>query len=238
MITLYGFGPAFGQPDPSPFVVKAMLLLKLAGLTYQENHRGYRTAPKGKLPYIDDDGVKVADSSFIRFHIEQKYRFDYDAGLSPEQRAAAWAVEKMLEDHFYWTMVDARWMIDANFNAGPAKYFDGAPAPLRPFIKMMIRRTVAKRLKAQGMGAHRRPEIEELARRDLAAVAALLGDKPYLMGDAPCGADATLYAFLSGTLVPIFQTPILDAARGHAALVAYVERGRAQWFPDVAPAGN
>ena len=35
MITLYTFGPAFGLPDASPFVIKAELLLKLAGLPYQ-----------------------------------------------------------------------------------------------------------------------------------------------------------------------------------------------------------
>jgi hypothetical protein len=28
MITLYAFGPAFGLPDPSPFVTKAEVLLK------------------------------------------------------------------------------------------------------------------------------------------------------------------------------------------------------------------
>ncbi len=34
MITLHTFGPAFGQPDPSPFVMKAMALLKLSGQPY------------------------------------------------------------------------------------------------------------------------------------------------------------------------------------------------------------
>ena len=36
MITLRTFGPYFGLPDASPFVIKAMLLLKFAGLEYQE----------------------------------------------------------------------------------------------------------------------------------------------------------------------------------------------------------
>jgi glutathione S-transferase len=76
MITLYTFGPHFGLPDGSPFVTKTMLLLKFAGLPYQENRQGYGRAPKGKLPYIDDAGIVVADSTFIRFHIEKKYGFD------------------------------------------------------------------------------------------------------------------------------------------------------------------
>ena len=85
MITLYTFGPYFGLPDASPFVTKAMLLLKIAGLAYSEDRGGYFKAPKGKLPYINDDGLIIADSTFIRFHVEKKYGFDYDAGLNAEQ---------------------------------------------------------------------------------------------------------------------------------------------------------
>jgi hypothetical protein len=40
MITLYTFGPYFGLPDGNPFVMKAMLLLKFAGLPCEENRRG------------------------------------------------------------------------------------------------------------------------------------------------------------------------------------------------------
>ena len=50
MITLYTFGPAFGLPDPSPFVTKVEVLLKMAGLAYGTNTTGFRRAPKGKLP--------------------------------------------------------------------------------------------------------------------------------------------------------------------------------------------
>jgi hypothetical protein len=49
MITLYTFGSAFGLPDPSPFVTKAEVLLKMTGLAYQTDPTGFRRAPKGKL---------------------------------------------------------------------------------------------------------------------------------------------------------------------------------------------
>jgi hypothetical protein len=39
MITLKGFGPAFGLPDPSPFVTKVEMLLKMAGLPYGRHPR-------------------------------------------------------------------------------------------------------------------------------------------------------------------------------------------------------
>jgi glutathione S-transferase len=80
--------------------MKTMLLLKLAGLPYEEKRASPLSAPKRKLPYIEDDGVIVPDSTFIRFHIEKKYGIDFDAGLLPEQKAAAWSIEKMWRSTF------------------------------------------------------------------------------------------------------------------------------------------
>jgi len=100
-IRLYGFRPAGGLPDASPFVVKTMILLKMAGLDYVSDGSGYSRAPKGKLPFIDDDGTLVPDSTFIRFHIEERYGFDFDAGLTPTQKAIGWCAEKLCEEHLY-----------------------------------------------------------------------------------------------------------------------------------------
>ncbi|MGB5086844.1 MAG: Tom37 metaxin N-terminal-like domain-containing protein, partial [Methylocystis silviterrae] len=114
-ITLYCFRPVAGLPDASPFVTKAMVLLKMAGLDYVEDRSGFSKAPKGKQPYINDDGETVADSTFIRFHIEKKYGVDFDAQLSDAQKAVGWCVEKMCEEHLYWVIVHTRWMDDGNF---------------------------------------------------------------------------------------------------------------------------
>src|SRR5215468_12141155 len=109
MITLEGFGPAFGLPDPSPFVTKAEMLLKMAGLPYTVDTSGFNKAPKGKLPYVIDNGEIIADSTFIRWHIEKKYGIDFDRGLSAEQRAIGWAFEKMAENQLYWAVVEESW---------------------------------------------------------------------------------------------------------------------------------
>jgi glutathione S-transferase len=234
MITLYCFGPRFGLPDPSPFVLKTMTLLRIAGLDYVESQEGLRRAPKGKLPYIDDDGTIVADSIFIRFHLERKYGIDFDAGLSAEQRAQAWAIEKMLEEHAYWAMVYERWMIDANFERGPARFFDGVPALVRPLVKAFIRRRVARSLYLQGFGRHSGREIGELGVRDVEALSTLLGDKPFLFGDEPCGGDATAFAFVAETMAPITDSAMRTAAEGHANLVSYRDRLMATYLPQFA----
>ena len=156
MITLYAFGTAFGLPDPSPFVTKAEVLLKMAGLAYRIDNTGFRRAPKGKLPYIDDEGERIADSTFIRWHLENKYHIDFEKGLSAERRAIGWAFEKMAEDNLYWALVDARWFDDTNFAKGPREFFRKIPAPVRPLVIAFIRRQLKGTLYGQGMGRHNR----------------------------------------------------------------------------------
>jgi glutathione S-transferase len=232
MITLYAFGPAFGLPDPSPFVMKAEVLLKMAGLPYRVDTTGFRKAPKGKLPYIDDDGECIADSTFIRWHLEKKYRADFDPGLNAADRAVAWAFEKMAEDHLYWTIVDARWTDDGNFAKGPSQFFRSVPAPMRPLVTAMVRRSVRKNLHGHGMGRHSGSEIVQLGTRGIDALADFLGAKPYFMGAAASGVDATIFAFVAGALCPQFDTPLRTAAERRDNLKRYVGRMTAAYYPD------
>jgi glutathione S-transferase len=86
------------------------------------------------------------------------------------------------------------------------------------------------------MGRHGPQEIAAIAAKGVEAVAAILGDKPYLMGSQPCGADATLFAFAAGLLCPHFNTPIRAAAEAHLNLVYYVSRMTHQYFPELGQA--
>jgi glutathione S-transferase len=232
MITLYTFGPAFGLPDPSPFVTKVEVLLKMAGLAYRVDTSGFRKAPKGKLPYIDDDGERVADSTFIRWYLETRYQIDFDKGLSPGQRAIGWAFEKMAEDNLYWALVDARWFDERNFAKGPIRFFQKIPAPMRPLIVAVIRRQLRRTLHGQGMGRHTRADIIRLGTRSITAIAEFLGSKPFFMGSEPTGVDATIFAFAAGMLCPLFDTPIRTAAESHTNLRGYVGRMAARYYPD------
>ena len=231
MITLESFGPAFGLPDPSPFVTKVEMLLKMAGLPYAVDTSGFNKAPKGKLPYIIDDGEIVADSTFIRWHIETKYNIDFDRGLSAEQRAIAWAFEKMLEEHLYWAHVYERWLDDANFAKGPANFFRKLPTPIRTFVVPIIRRRVRQALYGQGFGRHSPKEVVALGTRSIDATASFLGTKPYMMGTEPTGLDATAFAFIAGALCPLFETPLRTAAERHDNLRRYVGRITMRFYP-------
>lgn len=234
MLTLHVFGPDFGLPDPSPFCMKALVLLKMAGLEFETATADLRKAPKGKAPYLVDNGSLVADSTFIRFHLESKYGIEFDAGLDEAQRGIALAFEKMCEDNLYWAMVHARWVRDDNFNAGPIKFFKAAPALIRPLVVKMVRGKIRRDLKGQGFGNHSEAEVVALAKRGIDGLAAFLGEKPYLMGEKPCGADAIVYSTVAGLLCNHFDTPLIEATARHDNLVAYNNRMTAQYFPDIA----
>ena len=77
MLTVYKFGPAWGTPDISPFVVKLETYLRLAGIPYDTKPGDPRKAPKRKIPYIVDDGTVVGDSRFIVEHLETKRGIGY-----------------------------------------------------------------------------------------------------------------------------------------------------------------
>jgi glutathione S-transferase len=227
MITLHGLGEGFGLPEISPYVTKTEVQLKMAGLAYVKALASPAQSPKGQVPFIDVAGTRVADSTFIRAFLERTYGLDFDEGLDAPQRAQAWAVERMMENHFGWTLATDRWLCPVNFAKGPAHFFDGAPEGVRESVQDEVRRNV----RAVGIGRHTDLEIVALAVNSLAAVSAILGEKPYLFGHRPCGADATVFGLLAGVLTPFFDGEIRRRAEGFGNLVAYVDRLMAQFYP-------
>ncbi|MBL8555990.1 MAG: glutathione S-transferase family protein [Phenylobacterium sp.] len=228
MITLYGAGEGFGLPEISPYVIKTEVQLKMAGLTYAKAQASPDEGPKGQVPFVDAAGARIGDSTFIRGYIERTYGIDFDEGLSPEQRATAWALERMMENHYGWALCHERWLDAENFAKGPSRFFDGAPEAVRDATMDQVRLN----LRAVGIGRHTDLEIVALGVRSLAAVAAILGDRRYLFGDRPCGADATVFALLASTLTPFFTGELRRRAEGFGTLVAYVDRLMAQFYPE------
>ena len=158
MITLYGFGPSFGLPEISPYVTKTEVQLKMAGLDYRKEVGRPDRSPKGQLPFIEDEGELVSDSTFIRAHLEATYGVDLDAGLDAAGRATAWTVERMIENHLGWCMIHSRWVLKANFEKGPAHFFDGAPEAVREGLRQDFRHFRADRVLAAVFLDERYPE--------------------------------------------------------------------------------
>jgi glutathione S-transferase len=234
MIKLYQFPPAFGLPNASPFCMKVETYLRMAGLPY-ECPRGadFRKAPKGKLPYIVDDGDNgklVADSTLIIDYLKATYGDKLDARLSAAQRALGVLIQRTFEESLYWPLVHSRWLDDVGFAKVNEAVFGRMKFPLRQIIPVLGRRSLRKQLHAQGTGRHSREEIYAIGCRDITALSDVLGDQPYFLGDEPASVDATGYAFLANLL----WVPIDLPMRAHAAklpnLEAYCQRMKARYF--------
>jgi glutathione S-transferase len=232
MITLSGFGPNFGLPEVSPYVTKTEVHLRMAGLAYEKHPSSPAQSPKGQLPFIEDGGKLIGDSTFIRMHIEREYGIDFDAGLSPLERATALAIELMVDRELSPAFVYFRWLVPANFEKGPAQFFNNAPPEQREAIKKDVLERVRASFLARGIGRHNEQEITLLAERSLDALDVFIGDKPYLMGDQPCGADAFIFSTLAGTMTPYFNSPVREAAIARPRLVAYVSRMMDRFYPE------
>ena len=231
MIKLHQFAPAFGLPNASPFCMKVETYLRMAGLPYQLVNSGdVLRAPKGKLPVIDDDGTVVADSSFIIEHLKARYGDPLDSGLTPPQRALALALQHLFEDSLYWALLYTRWIEEPGWAlTGPA-FFGALPVPVRWVLPPLARRGIRAELRGHGMGRHHAAEIHAIGCRDLGAVADLLGEQPYMLGDSPSSIDATAYAFLANVLWAPLDSPLQRHARTRPTLDAYCQRMKARYF--------
>jgi glutathione S-transferase len=236
MITLYGTGPMFGLPHASPFVMKAEVLLKMSGLPYKNAKANLRKAPKGKMPYMDDNGTIVADSAFIRMHLENKHGIDFSGGYAPHDQGVGWAINALMEDHIYWLNVNDRWLNDENFFKGPVHFFDEAPALIRPLIVRIVRGKVRKNNSVHGIGRHTPEERLQLGKKAVDAASDILGSNPYILGKRACGADATAYGFLKSLACPLFQSQLREYAETKANIMDYLKRMTAEFYPEFANA--
>ena len=233
MITLYQFPPALGLPNASPFCLKLELYLRMADLPYRNAYTlELHKAPKGKLPWIDDDGMAMADSGLIIDYLKRKYGDPLDGDLSPLLRARGLAITRLLEEHLYWTVLHDRWITEEGWALTGPGFFGGMPWPLRAIVPIVARRGIRAELRGHGMGRHAPEQIHALGIADVDALAALLGDQPYFLGAQATSVDAVATAFLANILMVPLETPIKAAAAGHANLVGYCRRMAQRYFPE------
>lgn len=233
MIKLYQFAPGFGLPNASPFCMKVETYMRMVGLPFELDNRGQLLkAPKGKLPFIEDDGERIGDSNFILAHLKRKYGDPLDTQLTPEQRACASAFVRLMEEHLYWAVLHTRWFTAEGWKFTRDAFFGRLPVPLRLLVPPIARRAMSKQLYGHGMGRHTEAEIMEIGRDDLNALSAFLGDKAYFMGDVPTSVDASAYAFIANTLWAPVDSPLRREAAGLPNLDSYCQRMKARYYTD------
>lgn len=224
MITLITYAPSFGQPAASPFCVKAIWLLNMSGQAWQrEDTADPRKMPKQKLPAIRMGANIIPDSDNIRSHLEAQGA-DFDAGLSDMEKATSRAFIRMAEEHMYFHVVMDRWGNDAVWPTIRDTYFEQIPKVLRGFITNGLRKSLMRGMHAQGLG--RLTEEERLARiePDLQAIVTRLWHGPFLFGDRPTAADASVAAMLQNMRATPGKTLLKMRVAEDEILCRYIDR--------------
>jgi len=235
MIKLFGFGPAFKLPDPSPFVTKINLYMKACDLEFESvaSVKNLRKAPKEKLPFIDDDGIIVADSVFIIDHLKANHNADLDTWLTPEETATAQLISKSLDENFYWSIVYARWIKDDVWPIVRAQFFDPLPFPANKLVATLARNATRKQIIGHGMGKHSDTEITKIALKTMESISTLLGGKDYFFGDRISTLDVTAYAMIGSFTMTDLDTELGRKIKEYENINSFTQRIGKIYYPEL-----
>jgi glutathione S-transferase len=232
-IKLFQFPRMFGIPNLSPFCCKLETWLRIARVRYEVvDTPDPRKGPKGKLPFIEDAGIRIADSSLIIDHLVKSRGVDPNAHLNDSQRAIALLVQRTLEEHYAFVLAYTHLVREEGLQHTRAR-FDSVPAIIRPLVDSLVRRRIIKVLWQQGIYRHSHEEIVEAALRDWRAVLTVMSDGPFFFGDEPTGVDAIVFGVLATSVLTPIESPIRDFLRSQPSLVDYADRMRARFFPEL-----
>ncbi len=213
MIKLYQFPSCWDIANPSPFCMKVETYLRMTKLPYEiVTIANPAAGPKHKLPFIVDKERKIGDSTLIINYLKQTYGDSLDKDLEPLEIAQSLALQHLIEEHLYWIIVYSRWMDEANWPTLKQAFFGQMPKYMRAFVSNMIRKQMRKALYIQGMGRHTQQEIYDFGKRDITAIATMLGESSFIFGEQPHTIDAIVHA----TIVNILSTPINCPLKEHA----------------------
>ena len=227
MLHLYQFGPAWGMPDPSPFVAKVIAYLRLANIPFETTAGmgNLRQSPKGKLPFIDDDGTVVADSGFIIPYLQNKYDQPVAEPEGSREIAALRGLTRMIDEDLYFALVYARWIDPDNWNEFTRPNFFGRMSwPMSALVPALVQRGVRKSLHHQGIGRHEPSEIMAIGLRNLEAIRDYLGNRQFIAGETVTVPDATVYAFLNTIATPPHRSEFKDFVHAQPSLMGYLAR--------------
>jgi isoprene-epoxide---glutathione S-transferase len=232
MITIFGYVPAFGVPDISPYVTTLIYWLKINKIPFEYKNQDLGQldvdSPYGKLPYIvdSDDDTKVGDSNLIIKYLTKKHNITIDQDLNATERSISVAFDRLVGEHLYWSgVIQPRWRMDEGWETYIPLIVHGAP--VSPELRAVLdgfRQRILDGFNGQGMGRRDEDCVLEFYKADIDALSDFLGEKKYLMGEKVHTIDARVHSMLSH----LTQQPMKWKGTGYIEskknLVAYKER--------------
>src|SRR5229473_2190392 len=227
VMTLHRFGifdpdVARRVPTLSPFSAKLTAHLRFQGIPFEPvAEQGVGNAPRGKVPFITVDGVKVADSDLVIGFLKTAFP-DPDAGLSDHQRAVGHLVQRTLEDNLYWIAL----IYEFYDQEGSDWFFEHAFGGIGPGLQG-LRDDMEDRTYKQGIARYTPDEIVDKASKDLAAVA-VRGIFTNLIDGKSVGARNTLDVLDPATGELLAKVPDIERDGMDAAFAA-ARRAFSSW---------
>src|SRR5437763_1858592 len=189
----------------SPFCMKGRICLHLKGVPYRTvsvtvgRRRELRPPnPLGQVPVLVHGAEVIADSSAIARWAEAHYPDPALIPTDPEAGAYCRLGEEWADEALYFIVGAFKWLNPANRSAALANTVsEVASGALGPLVGWALVRRIRRRYAARGYTAAALGGLETRMRENLGVLAALLGDRPYLLGRSPTLADVAAFAQLS-----------------------------------------
>ncbi len=234
MIKLYQFSSGYGLPNFSPFCMKMETYLRMSGLEHEVvNFGNTRKTPKGKLPMINDNGKVVADSEIIIAYLHETYGVDLDKDLTIEHKAISSALQAMMDEKFYWTLVYSRWIDPQGWAKIKKIFFSSMPHGVKQIAPTIGQKMVKKQLYGQGIGRHSADEVYKIGQDCLQALSDYLADKQFIQGNQPSRIDACAFAHVASVIKAPIDSPLKVFINNKQNLTDYNQRMYEKYFPEL-----
>jgi glutathione S-transferase len=216
------------QWEISPFCTKVRAILRHKGLAFEVREYAGLAArkaagltPTGKLPVLDYDDERIADSSAIAAAIEARHPDPPLLPADPVQRAQARLWEDWADESLYWVALYLRFADPEAADTACTLLAAGRPAFERNLMRRVVPLMYGHKLRAQGLGRMRREAVHDKLFAHLDDLQTVLGDSTWLVGDTRTLADIAIAAQISEMLR---TSPLRDAISERRPLMAWVER--------------
>ncbi len=222
MLTLYSYPELYGVADNNPYGLKVFAFLRLCKLPFRHEHIfDAKSAPRGQLPYIDDDDAIIGDSDRIIAHLIKRHHLTIDSGLTASQRDIDLLVRRTLDD-LYWVMSYSRWRDDEYWPLFRDEILKEHGDVTAESLEK-ARAYNFQRYYYQGIGRYERDAVFARGLADLEALAHLIPDSGFFFGANIHSIDAGVYGFLANIYFFRIDTPLKSFIASHANLARHCE---------------
>ncbi len=198
MTTLY-------QYDLSPFCDKVRRVLNVKGVAYRTEDvtildtlkgRLKQLSPAAKLPVLDIDGERIADSTDICRFLEARFPEPRLVPADPREQALVHFFEDWADEALYFYEMHLRFTLPHNAERWVPETSKHDGALIKRIAKVAVPKAMLKTTQAQGIGRKPLENIKRDLERHFHMINQWLNGRDWLVGDALTLADIAVFAQL------------------------------------------